>query len=276
MHGKQKRTIVLYCPLRWRYARLRSSILRSERTMITARNYWLESRPANDSTSCGDFAECFPIDADRIAIIIGDVAGRGAIAGVAAGRLLELARIAVKACEPLRTALGYVDDVFTRQIMDEDVPLASLFIAVADAKDGVLDYASAGHDLVLHFTSRTRHDHLDPTGALLGLGGLGRADYAQRRIQLTPESMLVLVTDGITEARHYQAGAPRFFGSHGVARVLAQAWHSQHDPARAISDAAGRHSDGRNCDDATAMVVGLGRFSFIDTILPALLARRVS
>jgi serine phosphatase RsbU (regulator of sigma subunit) len=219
--------------------------------------YWLDSRPIADSASCGDFAECFRLGADRHAIIVGDVAGRGAVAGAAADAVLAYARGAVASSEPLRTALGKVDDFFTRAIMSEAVPLASLFLAVADVKDGVLEYASAGHEPALHFTTPSRHEHLDPTGPLLGLDELVRSNYTQRQVHFAAESLLAIVTDGITEARRYDEGELQFFGSTGVARALLKARRARANPARAISDAAVRHANGRTRDDATALVITL-------------------
>jgi serine phosphatase RsbU (regulator of sigma subunit) len=219
--------------------------------------YWLDSRPIADRASCGDFAECFPLGADRHAIIVGDVAGRGAVAGASADAVLAYARSAVESTEPLRTALGNVDHFFTRAIMSDAVPLASLFLAVADVKDGVLEYASAGHEPALHFTTPCRHEHLYPTGPLLGLDGLLRSRYTQRQVHVVAESLLAIVTDGITESRRYDDGELRFFGSTGVARALAKARRSQADPARAISDAAARHANARTRDDATALVITL-------------------
>jgi serine phosphatase RsbU (regulator of sigma subunit) len=219
--------------------------------------YWLDSRPVANRASCGDFADCFSLGGDRHAIIVGDIAGRGVVAGAAADAVLVYARSAVASREPLRTALANVDAFFTRAIMSDAVPLASLFLAVADVKDEVLEYASAGHEPALHFTSRSRHEHLDPTGPLLGLDGLVRSNYTQRRVHFAADSLLAIVTDGITEARRYDDGQLQFFGSTGVARALAKARRGQADPARAISNAAVRHANGRKRDDATALVITL-------------------
>lgn len=223
--------------------------------------YWLDSRPIADSASCGDLVAFFPLDADLSAIVIGDVAGRGPTAGVAARALLAFARIAVASHLPLRTALHHVDEFFTRAVMCNEIPLASLFLAVADTTDCVLDYASAGHEPALHFTSDTRHDHLYPTGPLLGLEALAPSRFTQRRVHFATESILTIVTDGITEARRYEADGPQFFGSIGVARALAKARRTQVDPAHAIGAAAAQHANGKIQDDASVLVVGLGRSS---------------
>jgi serine phosphatase RsbU (regulator of sigma subunit) len=237
--------------------------------------YWLDSRPFADRASCGDFVECFPLDLDLHAIVIGDVAGRGPAAGAAARAVLAFAYSAVASRVPLRTALHNVDDFFTRTVMCDAVPLASLFLAVADTTDCVLDYASAGHEPALLFTSHTRHDHLDPTGPLLGLDALAPSGFTQRRVPFAAESILAIVTDGITEAHRYEADGPQFFGSTGVARALAKARRTQEDPARTIGAAAAQHANGQMRDDASVLVVGLGRASVIDSPPATILESRI-
>jgi len=66
-------------------------------------------------------------------------------------------------------------------------------------------------------------------------------------------SVLVVVADGITEARRYDADEPCFFGSNGVARAYAVARRTRQDPARAISEAAVRHANRVIRDDATLL-----------------------
>jgi serine phosphatase RsbU (regulator of sigma subunit) len=107
----------------------------------------------------------------------------------------------------------------------------------------------------LHFTSASRHEHLGPTGPLLGLSGLLKPNFTQARVHFAPESALVIVTDGITEARRYDRRELSFFGSTGVARAFAAAQRAKRDPAEAIAGAAHAHAGRALCDDATVLVV---------------------
>jgi serine phosphatase RsbU (regulator of sigma subunit) len=128
-------------------------------------------------------------------------------------------------------------------------------VGLVDVKNGVLTYASAGHEPALLFATPTRHDHLHPTGPILGLGGLKRCGFTERTFRWSDRSVLVAVTDGITEARRYESGRPKFFGSFAVARAFINAHRAQVDPARAIGEAAREHANGHARDDATVLVV---------------------
>jgi serine phosphatase RsbU (regulator of sigma subunit) len=163
--------------------------------MITFKKHSrLGSPESADPRVRGDFAECFPLDTDRIAIVIGDVSGRSTAAAETAAALLKLARIAVTSRDALRRALARVDDVFTRTLVSDATPLASLFLAVADGKDNVMDCASAGHEAAMHFINQTRHERLEPTGPKLGLGGRVPGAFAQRRVHLGHHSVLAVLT----------------------------------------------------------------------------------
>ncbi len=224
--------------------------------------HWLHTQPASDRAANGDFADFFQIGLDRHAFVVGDLAGTGRAAASAATALLSYAQSALRSPAPLRTVLERLDGIFTRTIASERVPFASLFIAVSDSEDRVLEYASAGHEPALHFTSHSRHEHLGPTGPLLGLSGLLKPAFTQARVHLGPESALVIVTDGITEARRYERREPAFFGSSGVARAFAAAQRARRDPAEAIAGAARTHAGRALGDDATVLVVQPRRLMF--------------
>jgi hypothetical protein len=165
---------------------------------VDAARYWLDSRPLAGRATCGDFAGCFPVGSERLAIVVGDVAGRGPAAGAAAHAVFERARRELRSRRPLAEAV-------------------------------------------------------------LGLGRLARCGFAERTVRWDARSVLVAVTDGVTEARGSDAGRPHFFGSFAVARAFASARRARVDPARAIGEAARRHANGRSRDDATVLVVRSGR-----------------
>lgn len=236
----------------------------------TGMRHQIDTRAAGEPVSCGDFAEHLYLDSHRSAIFVGDVAGRGHSVGLAADALRAYARSVILSGTSLSHTLDAVDEFFARTVQSEAVPFASLFIAVSDGWKTQLRYASAGHEPGLLFDDAGRHRHLDPTGPILGLRALrAHPTYGERTVALG--KLLVVVTDGITEARRFNGDALAFFGSTGVVRAVQNAELSLHDTADAIHQAAVEHARGALADDASVVVSAFGVHRNGPT--PSLLAR---
>ena len=79
----------------------------------------------------------------------------------------------------------------------------TLFCGLFDVASGTMTYCNCGHNapLVLHKDANT-FETLRPCGPPLGI--LEDSDYVPRSIALAPGDVLVLYTDGITEAENAQ------------------------------------------------------------------------
>lgn len=215
--------------------------------------HWIDSHSAAEPEYCGDLAAHVKLAGTaQHAVIVGDVAGRGAKAGEAANALLEHVRLLVCTSDNLASLLHSASDFFGRSLAKESTPFASMFVAVIDNREGVMRYASAGHEPALLFSANGTHKHLDPTGPVLGVATLPA--FRERKLLVFPSDILVVVTDGVTEARRHDGERLDFFGSNGVVRAALAAGRAGRNPARAICHAAIAHAEGRVTDDATAFV----------------------
>jgi serine phosphatase RsbU (regulator of sigma subunit) len=220
-------------------------------------DYCIDTRPATGPDACGDFAGHVLLNPYRSAIFVGDVAGHGPAAHTAARALSACAHAALLNEASLPKALRAIDEFFVRIQQRDAVPFATLFVATEDRReDGLLHYASAGHEPGLVFDDAGRHRHLGPTGPALGLRALlGDPTFGERCVTLENGECLVVVTDGITEARRYEAGALHFFGSTGIVRALRDARLSVRGIANTIHQAAMDHARGAQRDDACIAVL---------------------
>jgi sigma-B regulation protein RsbU (phosphoserine phosphatase) len=82
----------------------------------------------------------------------------------------------------------------------------TFFIGAFDATTKTLTFSNAGHQppLVLHKNESQKEsvEMLRPTGAAIGL--VEEAEFAEKKIELHEEDLLVLYTDGVTEAVNLQ------------------------------------------------------------------------
>jgi sigma-B regulation protein RsbU (phosphoserine phosphatase) len=159
--------------------------------------------PARSTT--GDFFDFIQLSEFSWAIIIADVADKG----IGPALYMALSRTL------LRTfAAQYPDEPervmrLTNQRILSDARahlFVTLFYGILDAKSGTLMYCNAGHNPPLLFRSSDNPHllRLDKTGIPIGIDEDATWEYAQLTIQ--PEDVLVLYTDGITEAQNQEGG----------------------------------------------------------------------
>jgi serine phosphatase RsbU (regulator of sigma subunit) len=128
---------------------------------------------------------------------------------------------------------------------------ATIFYATLESS-GILRYVNAGHCPPLLVRAGGGIQQLDATG--LPAGMLEEAEYEARDVTLRPGDMLVLYTDGLTEAEDPD-GVP--FGEGGLLEVVqahaAGGCRALHD---ALEQAVTRFAQGTvQKDDMTLMVV---------------------
>jgi len=150
---------------------------------------------AADTEVGGDWYDVIALGAGRLALVVGDVMGRGVPAAAVMGQL----RTAARTCARLDLRPGEVLDVLDGVLrdLDEDA-IATCIYAVFDPHTRDLRLASAGHPppLVRRPDGRTVALEVE-VGAPLGLADASRETTAQ----LQPGSTLALYTDGLVEVR---------------------------------------------------------------------------
>jgi sigma-B regulation protein RsbU (phosphoserine phosphatase) len=210
----------------------------------------IDVRPVATGESCGDFAGEVVLDEHRMSIFVGDVAGRGPRTGSIASKLSAHLRRTLAARRSLRAVVTDLDARLTDDL-DEETPFVSLFVATIDGRARSCTYVSAGHEPALLLRGH-RHDHLGPTGPILGVG-IPLA-FDERQVTCDASSTLIVVTDGITEARRRDGDALDYFGTNGVAHAAHRAIGVARDLAGDIHAAATFYARAALRDDATVLV----------------------
>jgi len=185
-------------------------------------------RPARETS--GDFYDLIPLPDGRLGIVVADVSDKGA--GAALYMALSWTLIRTYAAQyPARPerVLGAVN---RRILNDTDTNhFVTIFYGILDLATGTLVYGNAGHWPPFLFTAHDPKDvrRLIRTGAPVGL--FGDETWVQSVSQLAPGDVLVLYTDGITEAENAQGA---FWGEE---RLLESVKTNLGRPVREIQDA---------------------------------------
>ncbi len=195
----------------------------------------------------GDWYDAFLLRDGKLVVSIGDVAGKGVDAAVLMSSLRQAIRVAAYQGLDAAAILAATDEALANERPDR---IATAFVGILDPAAWTLAYASAGHPPALLRSAGGALVPLASGGTPLGIGG-GR--YTVRTVTaIPPGSVLVLYTDGLTEAT-----LDVIEGERRLNVVLADdAVVYAANPARFVRDAVLRETAR---DDVAILVVGFGR-----------------
>ena len=146
---------------------------------------------------CGDFYDFVQLRDGRLALVLGDVVGIGPkAASDAALTRYTLRSLALTESDPATLLEKMNTHIFPQCGADRFV---RLLICVLDPERAVLTYSNAGHvPPVLYRAKGGEVDWLEEGGIVLGVDK--NATFKTGRLELDPGDMLVMYTDGVTEA----------------------------------------------------------------------------
>ena len=162
-----------------------------------------------------DFID-WPGDPARIGLLIADVSGKG----TAAALFMAHSRAMIRGAAQTQPGPGATLAVANVQIARDNHAMlfVSAFYAVLEATDGRLTFANAGHNLPLIRRADGRVEEVMSRGMVLGI--MDDMTYDEATAALAPDDILLLYTDGITEAMD---AAGELFGKARLTAAVGQA-----------------------------------------------------
>jgi sigma-B regulation protein RsbU (phosphoserine phosphatase) len=197
----------------------------------------------------GDLVDAFPLDDARLAVAIGDVSGKGIPAGLLRAFVRPILRQVAPLCASPGETLTHLNRILCGVRLD--ALYLTLFLGWLDPATGSLVYASAGHPPPIRITAAGARPTGRPTGPILGI--LDARTYETGRIDLAPGDLLMLYTDGVSEASR-RRGRP--LGTDGLATLLDRAFQATPEEiSRSVLAEVERIERGRAGDDATVLTL---------------------
>jgi sigma-B regulation protein RsbU (phosphoserine phosphatase) len=199
----------------------------------------------------GDYFDFFSLPDGRFGVVIADVSGHGVSSAIVMAGLRSTIHAEVQSGFAPEQVLRRANALLARDFAESGM-FVSAFLAAYEPATGALTYVNAGHPPPFLLTAPgTEMERLEQGGLLLGV--VPDVVYESGKARLDPGSVLVLYTDGLTEAR---APDGAFFGEPTLARVLLEgqalgsaALHT------AILGAATTHLGGREPEDDVTLIV---------------------
>jgi phosphoserine phosphatase RsbU/P len=144
----------------------------------------------------GDYYDFIEREDGRLVIALGDVSGKG----TAAALLMSSLHAAIHAQSASHDSLVATISAVNRYLAD-NIPanrFVTLFYAELDPESGALSFLNAGHNppLIVHAAGTV--EQLASGGLPLGIKP--DAEYREGRTQMQPGDVLVIYSDGVTEA----------------------------------------------------------------------------
>lgn len=231
-------------------AKIQERLLPTEVPAIAG--YDISGRSIPARTVGGDYYDFVPMTGGRWAICLGDVSGKGLPASLLMANVQATIRLLVSLDLPAPDAIARANSFLCRSTPAEK--FVTFFFSVLDPAANTLEFCNAGHNPPYHLSGedcRTLHTH----GVVLGI--MDGLTYRQDSAELQPGDLVVIFSDGVTEAVDMQDE------EFGEERLLAVVRRHRAEPAEsivsAIVAAVERHGATRaQYDDLTIVVIKRG------------------
>lgn len=218
----------------------------------------------------GDFYDAFPLArGEKVGLVLGDVCGKG----VGAALFMTLFRSLIRVSAMTYFTSAPPAPAVSEPSLNDDVALlgriinltnnyvarthhrasmfASLFLGVLNLSSGALAYVNGGHEAPVILGPAGVKSTLEPTGPIVGI--FAGAKFNIKQAQLDPGDLLVVYTDGVTDALN---SAGEMFGRENLTALLAQSAPSAPALLDGIESSLRTHVAGANqYDDITLLAV---------------------
>jgi sigma-B regulation protein RsbU (phosphoserine phosphatase) len=184
----------------------------------------------------GDYYDFFTLPGNRLGVLIADVAGKGTSAALYMAELKGLMLVLSQISDSPRQLLIEVNRIISENL--DARSFITMTYAVVDLARGTMTYARAGHTSLLYLPGAASPINgsqvLTPSGMVVGLRIDGAAEkfaelLEEEQVSLHPGDIIVLYTDGITEAMN---ASDDLFGEDRLSRIVEEHGHLESNELR--------------------------------------------
>lgn len=202
----------------------------------------------------GDFFDYLQTDGetDRLPIVIGDAASKGLRAAAQALYLVGGLRMAVSYHAKITTLMSRLNRLLNQAFSEEQF-VSMFYVELFHDRNGLVLYANAGHNSPFVYHAHDgRMEMLEPTGQVMG--PFPDEKYVVENTYLHPDDILVMYTDGISEARDVGG---EMYGEQRIADIVRTlADRTAEEICKGILDDVQKFARGSDeTDDKTVVVV---------------------
>ncbi|RMD91008.1 MAG: tetratricopeptide repeat protein, partial [Calditrichaeota bacterium] len=151
----------------------------------------------------GDYYDFVEVDKDSLGIVVADVSGKGVPGSLIMTMIRTALRTEARGVKSASEVLARLNQFVVKDM--KKGMFVTIFYVIIDSKRRRLNYASAGHNpMILYRPSTQKTYYLNPKGFPVGISlpdpELFKKSIESDTIQLVEDDVLLIYTDGITEA----------------------------------------------------------------------------
>lgn len=207
----------------------------------------------------GDYFDFLDMGTGKLGIAIADVSGKGIPAALLMANLQASLHAQAFQKGEVADTTSRMNNLLVRST--DSHMFITFFYGVLDRRNSKFTFTNAGHNPPILFLANGRIDRLEAGGLLLGF--LLDQKYIQQTVAIKPGDVLVLFTDGVTEAvsSSSEAMAGNLFGEERlIEAVRASAAGSAREIQAAVLEAISSHTENSpQNDDITLVVIKRGK-----------------
>jgi serine phosphatase RsbU (regulator of sigma subunit)/anti-sigma regulatory factor (Ser/Thr protein kinase) len=167
----------------------------------------------------GDLFDIIQMDEHTFAVAVADVSGKGVPGSLVMSMVRTVLRLESRENRSARKILVKVNDFVADDI--KQGMFVTILLAVIDTRSGKINFASAGHNPIIHFDSEKREAaFLNAPGMPVGIKA-EQVDFAEAmktaEITLKENDFLLIYTDGVTEGRGQHKNA---YGTERIIEII--------------------------------------------------------
>jgi len=172
------------------------------RVMPESKDFEIYARCITANEVGGDYYDFFPLEGDRVGVVVGDVSGKGASAAFYMAEVKGIMEALAQQAHSPKRVLALTNETLYNTIQRDN--FVSVIYGILDPQQNCFTFCRAGHTPVL--LARKHLDEitiLEPNGIGLGLdsGALFNAMLEETNLFFDPGDALLLYTDGAIESR---------------------------------------------------------------------------
>ncbi|MDH3216328.1 MAG: anti-sigma factor antagonist, partial [Candidatus Krumholzibacteria bacterium] len=151
----------------------------------------------------GDYYDFVVVDEDTLGVVVADVSGKGVPGSLVMTMIRTALRMEARGNTNASDVMSKMNDFVTDDM--KKGMFVTMFYVILDSKNRIISYASAGHNPMILFRAESRDIFfLNPKGFPVGISlpdeTLFRRSISLEKIKLKKDDMLLIYTDGVTEA----------------------------------------------------------------------------
>jgi sigma-B regulation protein RsbU (phosphoserine phosphatase) len=198
----------------------------------------------------GDYFDYLPYGEGKLALLVGDVAGKGMPAALLMASLQAHAQALTESGGEVRNVIAKLNKAVTSRSPGNR--FVTFFLAVFDPAASTLTYSNAGHNPPILMRADGSIERLEEGGMVLGI--FAGASFEQKTTRFDEGDVLILYSDGVVEA--CPAGADDQFGEDRLVRIVGEGSELTLSGRieRVMDELRAWSGDGSFADDVTIML----------------------